>query len=87
MNIQAVAILVIIGVLAAFLVSWLLQKSRFGLVGNLVVGVAGSFLGGRILTMLGIYFDNYLLALLSAFVGALLLLIALRLIAPPTTGP
>lgn len=86
MNIQAVAILVIIGVLAGFIVSWLMQKSRFGLVGDLVVGVAGSFLGGRIFIMLGIYFGSYLWALLTAFIGALLFLVALHLIAPPTTN-
>lgn len=82
MNIQTVFIYVLIGVLTAFIASWLMPKSRFGLVGDLVVGVLGSFIGGLIFTLLGVYFGSYLWPLVTAFFGALLLLLIPRLIAP-----
>jgi uncharacterized membrane protein YeaQ/YmgE (transglycosylase-associated protein family) len=81
MNMQAVFILVVIGVLAGFLASWLMPKSHFGLLGDLVVGVVGSFLGSWIFGLLGAYLGGYLWALVAAFLGALLLLGILRLIA------
>lgn len=62
---------------------WLAGKvarGGFGLVGDLVVGVVGAFLGGWLFGKLGIATYGILGALATAFVGALVLVLLLRLI-------
>ncbi len=51
------------------------MKGRgFGLVGNMVVGVVGAFLGGHLLGLLGIAGSGLIGSLLVAVVGAIVLL-------------
>ena len=51
------------------------MKGRgFGLVGNMVVGVVGAFLGGHLLGLLGIAGSGPIGSLLVAAVGAVVLL-------------
>jgi uncharacterized membrane protein YeaQ/YmgE (transglycosylase-associated protein family) len=82
MTIQTVIVYLLIGVLAAFLASWLMPKSALSLPGDLVIGVVGSFLGGWIFSLLDVYLGSYLWAYVSAFLGALLFLGIIRLVAP-----
>jgi len=80
MSIQNLLVFLLIGLLAGFIASRLMPKSRLGLVGDLIAGVLGSFLGGWIFNLLGVYIGSYLWPLVTAFFGALLLLFVLRLI-------
>lgn len=72
MTLQVIFIYVVIGVLAAFLAAWLMPKSRLGLLGDLVAGVAGSFIGGWIFLQLGVYMTGSLWPVVAAIVGALM---------------
>jgi uncharacterized membrane protein YeaQ/YmgE (transglycosylase-associated protein family) len=68
-----------IGVVAGFLAGKIMKGSGFGLIGDLVVGVIGSFIGGWVFGLLGISGGSILFVLVAATVGALILLYLLRL--------
>lgn len=53
----------------------------FGLIGDLIVGLVGAFIGDWLLPRLGIHLGTGLLSLiLNAFIGAVVLLLILRLV-------
>jgi uncharacterized membrane protein YeaQ/YmgE (transglycosylase-associated protein family) len=79
-TIQAIVIYVLIGIGTAFVVSWLLPRSKFGQLGDLLFGVAGSFLGGWVLSLVGAYVSFFLWPLIAAFAGALVFLSIPRVI-------
>ncbi|MGD1017607.1 MAG: GlsB/YeaQ/YmgE family stress response membrane protein, partial [Roseiarcus sp.] len=59
----------------------IMSGSGFGLVGDLVVGVIGSFIGDWLLPQLGLHLGVGLLALIiNATIGALVLLFVLRIL-------
>jgi uncharacterized membrane protein YeaQ/YmgE (transglycosylase-associated protein family) len=73
--------LLLVGLVAGFLAS-LVVRSRYGLIGDLIVGVLGSFIGGWLFGVLGIATGSgFIGAVIPALVGAILLLIVLRLFA------
>ena len=71
----------IIGAIAGWLAGQFMKGSGFGLLGDIVVGVIGAFLGGWLFGKLGIWPGGGLLgSLIVAFVGAIVLLFLVRLI-------
>ncbi len=71
----------LIGVIAGWLAGQILQGGGFGLFGDLVAGVVGSFIGGYLFGYLG-WGNTYgtVGEIGMATVGAIILLAALRLI-------
>jgi uncharacterized membrane protein YeaQ/YmgE (transglycosylase-associated protein family) len=65
--------MLIIGVLAGYIAEKV-TASDHGLLTNLIVGIAGSFVGGSLASLLNIQFYGWLGNLLVATVGAILLL-------------
>ena len=64
------------GVLASFVVG-----GGFGLLGDIIIGIIGAFIGGWIFAQLGLGAPGGLVGtILVAFVGAVVLLLLLRLI-------
>jgi uncharacterized membrane protein YeaQ/YmgE (transglycosylase-associated protein family) len=80
MTIQTVFIYVLIGMLAAFLAAWLMPKSKFGLLGDLVSGIVGSFLGGWFFLQLGIYVSGIIWPVAAALLGGIVFTIIPRLL-------
>jgi uncharacterized membrane protein YeaQ/YmgE (transglycosylase-associated protein family) len=71
----------LIGLCAGWLAGQLVKGSGFGLVGDIVVGVIGSLLGGYLFSIFGIASGTGLLgSLVVATIGAVVLLFGLRLI-------
>jgi uncharacterized membrane protein YeaQ/YmgE (transglycosylase-associated protein family) len=70
----------LIGLCAGWLAGKIMKGGGFGLVGDLIVGVIGAFLGAWVFGMLGIGAGGLLGALVTATVGAMLLLFLIRLI-------
>jgi len=70
----------IIGIAAGWLAGQLMKGGGFGLIGDLVVGVIGAFLGGWLLGALGIVAGGLIGSLVTATVGAVVLLFLIRLI-------
>lgn len=69
----------VIGIVAGFLAGKIMKGSGFGLIGDLIVGVIGSFIGVWIFGLLDISGGGILALLVAAVVGALLLLFIIRL--------
>jgi uncharacterized membrane protein YeaQ/YmgE (transglycosylase-associated protein family) len=73
-------VFLIVGVVAGWLAG-VIMKSRYGLIGDLVVGVIGAFLGGWLFGLLGVSLGGGILgAFLTAVIGAVVLLFLIRLI-------
>ncbi len=70
----------LIGLAAGWLAGKIMKGRGFGLVGNLVVGVVGAILGGWLFGALGLYPQSSLGSLITALVGALVLLYIVGLI-------
>ncbi len=80
MNVEELALLLIVGGLAGWLAGLILHRRGFGLAGNLIVGVIGSLLGRFVLGLLGFNARTTLATLITAVFGALLLLWLLSLV-------
>jgi len=70
----------LIGIAAGWLAGQFMKGSGYGLVGDLVIGVIGAFLGGWLLGILGIYAGGLIGTLITATIGAIALLFLIRLI-------
>lgn len=70
----------LIGLVAGWLAGQLFKGHGFGMLGNLVVGVVGSFLGGFVFPLLGVHFSGIIGSLIMATAGAILLLFLLGLV-------
>ena len=58
-----------------------MEGGGFGLVGDLVVGLIGAFIGDWLLPRLGIHFGTGIVALFfNALIGAVVLLLLLRVV-------
>ncbi len=69
----------VVGVIAGFIAEKVMGTDH-GLLMNLVVGIAGAFIGGFLAQALGIHFAGFLGTIIVATVGAIILLYALKLI-------
>ena len=68
----------LIGLAAGWLAGAVTRGSGFGILGDILVGVVGSILGGLLFTALGITGYGLLGALIMATVGAIALIVLLR---------
>lgn len=69
-----------IGVLAGFLAGKIMKGRGFGFWGNMGVGIVGAFLGGFLLRILGLSIVGLIGSLVSAVIGAVVLLYLVQLI-------
>jgi uncharacterized membrane protein YeaQ/YmgE (transglycosylase-associated protein family) len=80
MSTEHLLLFLVIGVLAGFLAGKIMKGSGYGLVGDLIVGVIGSFIGVWVFGLFGIVVGGILGLLVASIVGALLLLYVVRLV-------
>lgn len=81
MSSESLLIILIVGVVAGWLAGQIVQGTGFGLIGDLIIGVAGAFIGGWLLPQLGIHLGSGTIsAIIDATIGALILLLIMRLI-------
>jgi len=80
MGTQSLIVFLIIGVVAGFLAGKIMKGGGFGLLGDLVVGVIGAFVGGWALGMLGFFPAGIVGTLITATIGAVILLWLIRLV-------
>jgi uncharacterized membrane protein YeaQ/YmgE (transglycosylase-associated protein family) len=81
MSLETLLLWVVIGLIAGWLASAVVGGG-FGLIGDIVVGIVGAFLGGFVFRALhiGTPFRGLPGTIFVAFIGAILLLLILRLI-------
>ena len=70
----------LIGLVAGWLAGQFMKGGGFGLIGDLIVGVIGAFIGGWLLGQFGIAWGGLVGSLVTAFIGAVVLLFLVRLI-------
>jgi uncharacterized membrane protein YeaQ/YmgE (transglycosylase-associated protein family) len=80
MSTEHLLLFLVIGIVAGFLAGKIMKGAGFGLLGDLIVGVIGSFIGVWVFGLLGIYTSGILGLLIASVVGALLLLYVVRLV-------
>lgn len=81
MNGESLLIFLLIGALAGWLGGIVVKGYGIGLIGDIVVGVIGSFIGGWLFNNFHIVHGNgFFGQLVGATAGAILLLFALRLV-------
>jgi uncharacterized membrane protein YeaQ/YmgE (transglycosylase-associated protein family) len=81
MSLETLLLWLVVGLVAGWLAS-VVVGGGFGLVGDIIIGVVGSFIGGLILHGLHLHspFGGLAGTIFVAFVGAVVLLIVIRLI-------
>jgi uncharacterized membrane protein YeaQ/YmgE (transglycosylase-associated protein family) len=78
---QGLLVIIVVGVVAGWLAGRVMQGGGFGLIGDLLVGLVGAFIGDWLLPRLGIHLGVGIVALIiNAFIGAVVLLLILRLV-------
>jgi uncharacterized membrane protein YeaQ/YmgE (transglycosylase-associated protein family) len=87
MTLEAFLIWIVVGLIAGWLASAVVGGG-FGLVGDIIVGIVGAFLGGWIFRAVGAGtpFEGLAGTIFVAFIGAVVLLLLLRAIRS-TRGP
>jgi len=80
MDITGLIIFLAIGAVAGWLAGILMKGGGFGLISNIVIGVIGAVLGGFVFDFLGISAGGLIGAIITATVGAALLLAVVGII-------
>jgi len=81
MDVQALVIWLIVGAIAGWLAGMVVKGGGYGLIGDIVVGILGGLFAGWLLPQVGVVIGSGMIAaIIDAFIGAVILLIALRLV-------
>ena len=72
----------IVGLIAGVLASLVMGGTGYGLIGDIIIGVVGAFVGGWLFQQLGVTspFGGLAGTIFVAFIGAVVLLFVLRLL-------
>ena len=78
---NSLIVILIIGLIAGWLAGQIMKGGGFGLIGDLIVGVIGAFIGGWLWGVLHLPFLGpwWLTAIVSAVIGSCILLFIIRL--------
>jgi uncharacterized membrane protein YeaQ/YmgE (transglycosylase-associated protein family) len=81
MSLETLLIWIVIGLIAGWLASAVVGGG-YGIIGDIIIGVVGAFLGGLLFRALGVSapFGGLAGTIFVAFIGAILLLLLLRLV-------
>src|SRR4051795_5546035 len=78
---ESLLIIVLVGLVAGWLAGQIVQGTGFGIVGDLLIGIVGAFIGSWVLPRLGIHLGaGIVAAIANATIGALILLLIIRLV-------
>ncbi|MCC5977580.1 MAG: GlsB/YeaQ/YmgE family stress response membrane protein [Salinarimonas sp.] len=78
---ESLLIILFVGLVAGWLAGKVVRGTGLGLLGNIVVGVLGAFIGSWLLPQLGIVLGAGIVnAIINATIGAIVLLLIIRLV-------
>jgi uncharacterized membrane protein YeaQ/YmgE (transglycosylase-associated protein family) len=79
---QSLLVILVVGIIAGWLAGLVVRGAGFGIIGDLVIGIVGAFIGRwLLLTQLHINLGGgWIAAIVSAAIGAIVLLIVIKLI-------
>ena len=76
---ESLLIIVVVGIIAGWLAGQIVRGAGFGLVGDLIIGICGAFIGSWLMPQLNVHIGTGLVAAIAnATIGAMILLIVLR---------
>lgn len=78
MTLEGILIFILIGGIAGWAAGMFRQGKGYGLLANILIGIAGSIVGGWIFGLLGLEYHGILGSILTATVGAILLLFVIN---------
>lgn len=70
----------IVGLIAGFLASLVMRGGGYGIVGDIIVGLVGAFIGGFLASLVGLGSSGLIGTIIIAFIGACILIAILRLV-------
>jgi uncharacterized membrane protein YeaQ/YmgE (transglycosylase-associated protein family) len=80
-NPKALIIWLIVGAVAGWLAGIVVKGGGYGLIGNVIVGIVGGLIAGWFLPRIGVVIAGGVVgAIINSFIGAVILLVILRLI-------
>ncbi len=68
----------IVGLIADILASFAMRGGGYGIVGDIIVGLIGAFIGGFLMSLLGLSGGGFVWTVVVAFIGACILIALLR---------
>ena len=78
---QSLIVIALVGIVAGWLAGKIVRGGGFGLIGDLIVGIIGAFIGDWLLPRLDIHLGVGTVALIiNATIGAIVLLLLIRLV-------
>ncbi|MEO6215016.1 MAG: GlsB/YeaQ/YmgE family stress response membrane protein [Sphingomonas sp.] len=78
---EGLLIILFVGLVAGWLAGQIVQGTGLGLLGDLLFGVLGAFVGSWFLPKLGVHLGaGIIMAIINATVGAILLLLLVKLL-------
>jgi uncharacterized membrane protein YeaQ/YmgE (transglycosylase-associated protein family) len=80
MTVEALVIFLLVGAVAGWIAGQVVKGGGFGLVGDIVVGILGAFVAGFLLPGLGLGLTGIVGSIIYAAIGAIILLVVVRLI-------
>ena len=81
MSNQSLLVILFVGLVAGWLAGKIVRGAGFGILGDLLFGIVGAFIGSWLLPKLGIHLGvGVISAIVNATVGAILLLLVVRLL-------
>lgn len=80
MSAEAILIWILVGAIAGWLAGQIVKGSDFGLVGDIVIGILGAFIGGWLFGGFIVVGSPIIGMILSATLGAVILLVVLRVV-------
>ena len=81
MSNESIIVILVVGIVAGFLAGQIVRGAGFGLIGDLVVGILGAFVGDWLFPRFGLHLGTGLVsAIINATLGAVVLLAILRLV-------
>jgi uncharacterized membrane protein YeaQ/YmgE (transglycosylase-associated protein family) len=82
MELEGILIILVVGAVAGWLAGLIVRGAGFGLIGDIIIGIVGAFVGGWLFSRLGVSspFGGLAGVIFTAFIGAVVLLFLIRLL-------
>lgn len=78
MSNESLLLILVVGVIAGWLAGQIVRGTGFGVVGDLIIGIVGAFIGSWLLPRLGIHLGmGTVAAIANATIGAIVLLVVI----------
>ena len=78
---EGLLVILFVGLVAGWLAGQIVRGTGFGIIGDIIVGIAGAFIASLLFPRLGFHLGSGLLSeIIYSMIGAIILLLVVRLI-------